>query len=123
MILETVTAGVLALGAIIVALQRFGWLTSPTVKAATERADAAESELEKLRGRTAVLEARTDLRPIVEALEKHAEQMILSQKLHTQTLDKLNDLNGSLKANTVAVEFLSRQVIDDDLRPRRKRAS
>ncbi len=84
---------------------KLGWISGgPVASAASERADRAEHELQlahvrasEQETRIASLEKRTDLRPLLDLVERGAG-------LQQQTLDKLGDLNGGLRAATAGLD-------------------
>lgn len=97
----TVVAIVLAVGAVVVGLQKLGWLPAGSVaKAEHERAERAEealraavSENTTLMSRLRELEARTNLEPLIEAQRDSAattaaalEQMAAAVSNHTSVV-------------------------------------
>lgn len=95
---EIVVSVVVAVGVVVMTLQRFGWIPQgPTATAASRRADEAEKELSAVLTELAELRATRTLKPILEQLARNAE-------LQTQVLDRLTQMNGSIKSVHAGLE-------------------
>lgn len=102
----TVVAIVLAVGAVIVGLQKLGWLPAGSVaKAEHERAERAEealraavSENTLLMSRVRELEARTNLEPLIEAQQQTADAIRQMASAVSNNSQVVRDLASSLRS-------------------------
>lgn len=84
-------------------------------------AEEKSAENEKLTGENERLKQLTDVTPILqsladvaEALARHADTITAVFKTTAQVFEKVGEMNGSLRANTVAMEALAERLILDE---------
>ena len=127
---ELVVSAVVVAAAIVMGLQRLGWLPQgPTATASARRADEAEKELSAVLDELVALRATRSLEPIL-------AQLAMSAEIQSQILDRLVSFNGALKATnagleetreglvaaTEAIKFLAGAVHSDYIAPAKPRA-